>query len=540
MTEPPASARNGWRRRLAKDWPALVLGVAVAVVFSLSSPTEGDFWWFDAARHAMNSVFLHDLFTQGGWRDPVAYAKAYYDQYPGINIGFYPPFLYAVTAPVLAVFGVSHAVCQAVVACFVAGAAVGTYAIARPVTGRLTAVSLGAAVVLVPEMALWGRQMQLDVPAITLLIWGTWALARYLERPARRWLMMAALLLGFAMLTRVQTVFAWPLWLAVVFLHPAGRAQPWGGRLAATALYGVLALPALASVVYFSGVVGNLAGRMPDMPALLSWANWTWYVRQFPQQLGTLGLLLVLFGLSALVARPPTQLRAALSGRTGLVLAMGTLAWLFFTAVSNKEPRFGLPILPFLMMAAGLCIARWRRARYGAETDPANARPLFLIVPLLALGIVCEFGWSGRWADVPRVTGHREAALEAARLAPQGARVLISAHRDGNFIFDLRAEGGRPDLAVRRADKLLVKMTLMRQLGIEDRGLGEDDIRALLERERVAVVVSQTGYLGDQPSMQALQRLLDSDCCFRLVRTLPITGRRNDRDERELRVYQRR
>lgn len=537
LDPPERDSPDRWRWRAA--WPAGLLGVLVLAGYAWSAPHDGDFWWYDSARHAMNSIFIHDFFAQGGWRDPIAFARAYYAQYPGINIGFYPPFLYLATAPVLGIFGVSHAVCQAVVAAFAAALAVGGYAVARPVIGRAGAFALGLMLVLVPEVALWGRQVQLDVPALSLLVWGAWALARFLEAPRTRWLVLGAVLLGCAMLTRVQTVFAWPLWLAVVFVHPVGRAQPWRGRLAATGLYGLLALPAVASVLYFSSVVGSLAGKMPDMPPLVSWWNWGWYAARFPEQLGAAGLALLLLGLAAWLLRAPSQWLAAVRGRAGLMLAMALLAWGFFSIVSNKEPRFGLPILPFAMLSAGLVLGRWSTAGGMAKVSMPMPMPMPVVVPALAALMLVEAAVSGRWSDVPRLTGHQEAAQAAARLAPRDARVLISAHRDGNFIVAMRADTARPDLAVRRADKLLVEMTIMRQLGIRDRGLDEPAIRALLDRERVDVVVSQTGYLGDQPSMQALQRLLDSDCCFVLRETIPITGRHRP-DERELRVYARR
>ncbi len=576
---------------LRREWPAWLLGLCVGLAYFLSSPVQGDFWWFDASRHAMNSVFVHDFFAQGGWKDPLRFAKAYYDQYPGINIGFYPPFLYLATAPLLGLFGVSHAVCQAVVSGFAALCAMAGYAWTRPALGRLGACAAGVMLVAVPEMALWGRQVQLDVPAVALLLWGVWALAKWLALPQDRWLWLSALLLGCAMLTRVQTLFAWPLWLAAVLLHPAARAQRWRLRIGATALYAVLSLPSIAAALYFAKVMGSLAGQMPDMPDRWSWANWGWYAARMPDQLGVVGMAVLLLGLLLLIGQgaraamrrgaegSPERPHEGSIGRSleqpfeppaktvwlalAMTLSMAVLAWLFFSLVSNKEPRFSLPVLPFALLAALLVIARqplggrrgearptgptqsagrpapvgrpafaWQTA---LEWPPAPAWPSVLVV-VLALGMGAEAWMTQRGTDVPRVTGHRAAALLAAQLAAPDSRVMISAHRDGNFIFALRAWGQRPDLAVRRADKLLVDMTIMRQLGIRDRGLDEDDIRRLLDRERVSVVVAQTGYLGDQPSMQALERLLDSGCCFQLSQTLPIEGQHRA-DETALRVY---
>jgi hypothetical protein len=386
---------------------------------------------------------------------------------------------------------------------------------------------------------------------------------QWLSEPRDRWLWLAALLLGCAMLTRVQTVFVWPLWLVVVMLHPVARAQRWRLRIGATALYGLLSLPSVASALYFAKVMGSLAAQMPDMPDRWSWANWGWYAARMPDQLGFVGTALLLLGLLLLIeqgARAAKRRQALPSpARLTLWMALSTalLAWLFFSLVSNKEPRFSLPVLPFAMLAALLAIARQpqtagheaarlavptesagRPARVGLRAlawQPMRVWPRVLVV-LLATGMGAEAWVMQRWTDVPRVTGHRDAALLAAQLATPGSRVMISAHRDGNFIFALRTWGQRPDLAVRRADKLLVDMTIMRQLGIQDRGLNEDDIGRLLDRERVSVVVAQTGYLADQPSMQALDRMLDTHCCFQLRQTLPIEGQHRP-DEAALRVY---
>jgi len=116
--------------------------------------------------------------------------------------------------------------------------------------------------------------------------------------------------------------------------------------------------------------------------------------------------------------------------------------------------------------------------------------------------------------------------------------VLISTHRDGSFIFNMRADGKRRDIGTRRADKLFVEINIMRQLGIRDRELSQDAILKILNDQKVAVVVAQTGYLADQPSMQQFQRLLDNGGMFAVVGRVPLRGDVR-KDERELVVYAR-
>jgi hypothetical protein len=116
--------------------------------------------------------------------------------------------------------------------------------------------------------------------------------------------------------------------------------------------------------------------------------------------------------------------------------------------------------------------------------------------------------------------------------------VLVSAHRDGSFIFNMRADGKRRDIGTRRADKLFVEISIMRQLGIRDRELSQDAILRILNDQNIAVVVAQTGYLADQPSMQQFERLLESGGMFSIVGRLPLRGDLR-KDERELVVYAR-
>ena len=102
----------------------------------------------------------------------------------------------------------------------------------------------------------------------------------------------------------------------------------------------------------------------------------------------------------------------------------------------------------------------------------------------------------------------------------------------------MRAGGKRRDIGTRRADKLFVEINIMRQLGIRDRELSQDAILKILNDQKVAVVVAQTGYLAEQPSMQQFQCLLDNGGMFAVVGRVPLRGDVR-KDERELVVYAR-
>ncbi|MDC8759659.1 ArnT family glycosyltransferase [Janthinobacterium fluminis] len=505
---------------LRRAAPCLCLGGLVLYYF-LSSPTGGDFWWYDAPRHAMNGVFLSDLLSEGGLAHPLRYARAYYEQYPAINIGFYPPFFYLSSVPLLLLFGASHAVAQAAVALYTLMLGALVCLICRRAMDHASALATALCVLLLAPVALWSRQVQLDVPAAAMHFLTAGLLIRHLETQRQGWLFAAAVCLGLSMLTRVQGVFAVPVFLFFVFGRGGAGRPALGKRIAATAIAGLIALPAMLMVAYFSKVNQALATAAPGMPPLWSLANWTWYAGQLPLQLGWPALCLAVAGLAAAA-------RAAATGRATpalRVLAAYTVcAWIFFSVVSNKDPRFNLPGMLFLFVLAA----------HGLYLCAAPAARLFL--PALAAWLLLQLGAT---PAVPVVGGFPEAAAAAQALTPQQANVLISAHRDGNFIYALRTLGRRRDIGVCRADKLFVEIHIMRELGVRDRNLDRQAILAMLDRHKVATVVAQPGYLSDQPSMRNFQALLDDGVHYARVRTVALTGQ-TGRDERALVIYQRR
>jgi 4-amino-4-deoxy-L-arabinose transferase-like glycosyltransferase len=81
----------------------------------------------DAARHAMNGAFLHDLVRDGEFASPMQYAKAYYGRYPALSLPYHPPLFPLVESVFFFGFGVNLVTARILVALFVALAAVLLY-----------------------------------------------------------------------------------------------------------------------------------------------------------------------------------------------------------------------------------------------------------------------------------------------------------------------------------------------------------------------------------------------------------------------------
>src|SRR5215469_7551088 len=85
------------RERLERAVVAAVI-LGASMVLTATAPVDGDFWWSDSPRHALNGAFIKDFVAAMPWHDPKAWAINYYLQYPSLTILIYPPLFYVFEA----------------------------------------------------------------------------------------------------------------------------------------------------------------------------------------------------------------------------------------------------------------------------------------------------------------------------------------------------------------------------------------------------------------------------------------------------------
>ena len=130
------SSNSKWR-----DLACLgLLAVAVFLLFE-TSPRQGDFWWSDAPRHAMDGIFYYDMVRALPITHLKQWAINYYLQYPAVTALTYPPLFALVEAAFFALFGVSHVTAQLTVSAFLLATAYGAYFLARCWVGCIAAFS---------------------------------------------------------------------------------------------------------------------------------------------------------------------------------------------------------------------------------------------------------------------------------------------------------------------------------------------------------------------------------------------------------------
>lgn len=492
------------RERIEQAVVVLVFVAATAALFA-TAPKSGDFWWSDAPRHALNGAFVKDLIAAAPFHDPQHWAIEYYLKYPALTILFYPPLFYFFLAAAYAVLGVSQATAQAVVSLFTGLLGAATYGIVRVRFSRWAALGAGLLVIGAPETAFWARQIMLDVPAYATLVAGVFFYYRYLraERPRDLYCTVGTVLA--AVYIYLPAVFLVPVLAAALPAIKGPGALRRHPVPAAAVLCAVGMIPAVVLTIKFGMINVQSVGGRPDDLSRASLGAWLFYAEQIPLYLGWVGTALAAGGAALVLRRRAAPLEAWLAW---LLLAWFICGYLFFSAIGVREARHGLTVAFPLMIFAVLALHRLL---------PRSAAP----GATLAFG-AGTFLYSLIFYPAPAVGGYEAVADYVAAHAPKNAIVLFSGYRDGNFIFDIRAEK-RHDISIIRADKLLLRIAVERQRGVRQAALDGRQIAKALRNYGISLVVAQPGFWNDLREMARLSAVLrGSD--FQPVARFPITG----------------
>ncbi len=485
-TSPPGP----WRSELLP----LALVILAVVVLYFTSPRQGEFFWSEAPRNALNGAFVMDLIAQRPWQDPVGWAYAYYAQYPALTILFYPPLFHVLSAPFHAVFGVSHhAALLAVMAHYVAFGW-GVYRLGRLWLPVVPALAVAWTMMFLPEIAFWGRQVLLELPAYAFLVWSAVCFVHHLRQGRTGMLVAAVVLLLAAMYTKLSVVFVAAAYV-LALLHRHGWAlfrQRRGWLLLLGS--GLAVLPLVLLTLKFGQANVQSVSELPDSAASrATLAGWLWYARMWPSQFGP--PLLAVLALGALAGAWLGRGRSGMTGpERSFWWAWFGVGYLFFSYIELKEARHSVFIL--LPMVLGVAVLL------------QQARPAWLASAFAGTAAACAVGWTLLERPVYYVDGYARMAQIVAERAPPGSRVLFSGYRDGAFTFNMRTHENRRDLAVIRADKMLLRVSVRRELGVEQKALSDAEMLQDIHANAIHYLVVQPGFWTDLDVMRRFEALL--------------------------------
>ena len=484
---------------------ALILAAVLAWLY-YRLPRQGDIWWMDAPRHALNGAFVLDFIRQLPLHHPVSFAYDYYRQWPALTILFYPPLFYVSLAMSFALFGVSES--AALIAEFVwfFVLAWGAFRLSRYWLDPASSLAVSLLLIAGPQLFYWGQQIMLDIPAYALVVWSAYFTLAYLKSGQKRALILGTVFAVLAVWTKYNLVYFLAV-IAVSLLLARGPRVLLERAVIEAAVVGTLLLvPVLVLFFKFGSYDLAQAYSAKQSATQGPFASLLYYVTVLPDILSWPVLLLA--AVYAVLALVQPNYRLDRESTIFLILwLIGT--YLFFSTIAIKQPRHILPIGYPIVLAAVLVVSqalgtwRWR-----------GLVPLVIASTVLISTILS--------VPIPYVAGMRRAAQTVAQLAPSETNVAVWCRFDGTFVFSMRAYGARPDVGVVRLDKVLFRDVAVEfARGYKQRTLDAAQIYQELVALHAQYVVFQSGYLDNVDEVHQLASTLATSK-FRRVASIPM------------------
>jgi len=367
----------------------------------------------DEPAHAVTSLMMRDYLVHAPGRNPLGFARIYYEDFPKVAIGHYPPGYYLLGGVALLAWpGQTTLLVLQIVLAALTGAL--TFIFARRML-TLTSAALAAAVTMaLPLMLKVTQHVMADMLLAVVCLLAALCWVRFLEKPSVR----ASLLFGFvaaaAILTKGSGLLLGAVPVVALLMRrdfTALRTWRWWAAGLPVAL---LALPwmVLTARITREGMTGQSTSQffaeavpyyLQVMPAAFSW-----------------GLsLLMLAGLVRLLC---AALRGPLPPVESVLLAMLAGGWAIMLLVpAGVTTRYFVPSVPFMAVLA-LIGAEWLTARLTAKLRP------WAVAALVG-------GSFAFVAEIPQkqVHGFAEAAAHALQADPPKSptRWLVSSEARG-------------------------------------------------------------------------------------------------------------
>jgi len=481
-----------------------VLLFLVVVATTMRYIHVGSFRFPDAARHAMDGVFVMDTIRDAGYLDPVAYGEAYYARYPCLGFPYhYPPFFAMVEAVFFALFGVSVEVARLSVVFFAVLSVWILFEIVKKPFGRGVAFVSALLLSTAPVVLDWSNRVMLEAPTTCMMLLSSWLVLRYAERPSGWRAMWWALALICSVMSKQTAVF-------IIAAHAGFLIWRMGWRVC-------FRREILISAAVVGGVVGAYAAFSAKNATYLAKTvtvgsqaegiqleHYLYYFQTLPTVLGIPMFSALCVGLVFLAVR---RFRVPGMG-VHVAWILGFYA-MMFCLLNSRGDRYAFFLVPPLAVIAAFGIVELCRV---LRHPALRAAVVLLVFTPIAIH-------AATWRP-PTVEGYKSSAYYVAGLEG-GSSVLFDGHWDGDFVF-LARQHDESERLVLRGSKILYAFASFKRFGFQSHVESEEDIVAKLGAYGIRYIIIENPDPTDTEEGAMLRELVSEDDRFRHCATFPI------------------
>ncbi len=474
----PSTSFNAWQW-----WLAFVVMTGAAVLAQwMNGAYSADFGADpDEPAHAVTCLMMRDYFASGLWQgaSPMKFAQDYYDHFPKVALGHYPPGFYLIAGLWLLPSATKTAL-MLLIGLLTGGLGTLTAGLAlRSGLDRWSSMLVGLWLVVLPVTQKQAMLVMSDVLLVIGCLSATWLWARFLERTTVRNALLFGGVAAFAILVKGSAMA-----LALVPVISIIVLRRW--TLLKRLAFWIAPLPVVLTALPWTLLTMEITneGMLDQSVASYFPQAFKYYSEASLYTFGWVLLAVAMLGLGrwiygAVKHRNPSPLAVSM---LGFAVA---LVGLYLVSPTGLSARYLLPLAPLLVIAAAHGWWLWR-----ADAHPDGYRHVALLVLIIQSHFFVEGGPSKVASGFSSVARH---LLESG---PPGKVLVVS---------DARGEGGLvAELAFLSPDRLKQPWTVVRGSkfmsksdwigrGYQAAFESAEEFRAAAQRESIAWVVEDTG-----------------------------------------------
>jgi hypothetical protein len=490
-----------WKR----DLPVLfALFSAAMILQSLNGAVNSEYGGHpDEPAHYVTGLMIRDYIATALGKHPMVFAEDYYDHYPKVALGNWPPMFYVMQAAWALPLGTSRDSIIAFMGILTALLAWLIYRALRNEFGQGLAFGAAVLFLLLPLVQEHSASIMTEIPITLFVMLATLAFGRFLDHERPMDAILFGLFAALGILTKGSALsLALAVPLAVAFtrrFHLLTKAAFW------------LPVPivlVLAGPWTFKFREQAKAGWEFPQPC---WEFTSKALSYYPAKLIlSVGATLFVLAMFGLLTRTTVMKRHEPgSGKWAMAAAvLFSVVLAHFVIPCGYEPRHLIPALPALVM---FIVA-------GSEALVPAAAPRMTVGKARTLvdGLALAAFFAGTFKVYQKGTfGLSPAAAMASEKAGEPGRFLISsdATGEGIFIAEVAMLEKRPGSTVRRASKVLASSSWS-GAGYQAKFERDEDLIAALEKDGIHVVVTDD-------SMPANKRVKHHDQLIRALDGAP-------------------
>lgn len=509
-------------KRTALSAYGLPIVLFMALIILLRGINDISYGYPDADRFLLDGVFILDFLRDLPITRVYDFTIRYYAQYPGLSIGYHPPFFPLIEALFNGTFGINIWSSRLAVTTFMIIGISAWYKLVSATYGN--EIGFWSSLLLVTNVSVmqWGWYTMSELPVLAMVLAAAYFFYSYTKTDAPKNLYLASLFFILAAWTKQPAIFisAW-FFLYIIVEKKLGiyfrRKEMW---ICIVAI--VVAIVPLAIITIWLGDM-NLAqsigtGADGNIPSRLSSSNLLFYLKGLVND--QLSPPVFLFSIIGLLL----SLRSRDQRSWYFLLAIIT-TYAFFTYVLAKETRYTIFWVPMFCLFAALPLIYLQ-----------NKQKLKVLFALI-LGAIVLFQINTVYSKKPMfASGYAEAAQYVINKS-KSPTVFVDAYNNGYFTYHVRRLDPSKSMYVLRGDKLLSSSAISATSRLKIHADSYNDINSLFNKYGVTHIVVESLDRTNVKIHTTLREHLKSND-FELVASIPVQSNRTVLTDQQLLIYE--